>query len=105
MKSIDIKIEQALESVENIEQANAPDFFETRLRAKMEKRFLVEKTNWMRIQKPVWIMASLIALLLMNVYLLSSERKIGGAKRNSVEPANIEGFAKDYQLNENTSQY
>jgi len=105
MKDIDIKINQALESIEKIEQASVPNFFEARLRAKMEQRFIADKTSWIQIKKPVWIVASLVALLLINIYLLGSETKTSIAKKHSEEPANIESFANDYQLNSNASQY
>ena len=105
MKDIDIKIQQTLESIENIGQASVPDFFETRLRARMEKQFIAKKASWIQIQKPVWIIASLTTLLFINIYLLGSERKNIAVKSRHEEPANIGSFANDYQLDNNTSQY
>ena len=105
MKDIKKQIEQALASIENIEKISAPDFFETRLLARMQNELVVEKSKFIQIKKPVWIIASLCVLLFMNIYLMDSNKTKVVSKNRHDEPATIQSFANDYELDENTSNY
>ncbi len=105
MKDIKKQIEIALASIEHIEKINAPDFFETRLLARMQNELIAEKNKFIQIKKPVWIIASLCILLFMNIYLVGSNKTKIVSKNRHEESATIQSFANDYQLDENTSNY
>lgn len=106
MKDINIQIEKTLESIEKIEQAPVPHFFETRLKVRMEKQLLATNNNWLIVKKPVWVMASLAIFLCINIYVLSIHSTENTfAKHQTQQPATIENFAKDYQLSSGSFQY
>lgn len=56
-----------LQSVSNLEPADTAPFFYTRLRARMEKQY---ERNWLLPVKPVWVVGALVALLLLNGWIL-----------------------------------
>jgi len=103
INDINNKIEETLSSLDNIGQANAPNFFETRLRAKMEKTLLIHKNSY-NLKKPIWAVALLTTLLFFNVYAIKLTSKPVN-KQNIQNQTNIQGFIIDYQLNTNSSQY
>jgi len=105
MKDIQMQIEKTLESIDNIEKINAPSFFETRLIARMEKQLLPSNINWLQFNKPVWVIASLTILLLINIYLIGYSKTETIAKHNHLQPSNLESFANDYHLNTHSSEY
>lgn len=104
MKNVQTQIEKALESIEHIEQATVPAFFETRLKAKMQKLLVETNDNWFAVKKPIWAVAFLLVFLCINVFMLS----YSNSKSLVVEqqqPTTIEAFANDYLLLNNSSQY
>lgn len=106
MGNIETQINKTLESIDNIQQAEAPHFFETRLRAKMQKQLLTANSSWFSIKKPVWAIASLIVFLCVNVLMLSyNKTETIVAKHQQEQTPTIETFANDYQLLNSSSQY
>lgn len=105
MKTITTQINKTLESIDNIGQAETTPFFETRLKAKMEKQLLTNSYGLI-VKKPVWAIASLAAFLCINLYVLSIKKMDTAVAKNSTgQPATIENFAADYQLSTSTSPY
>ena len=107
MNSVDIKIDETLASIDKIKRVDAPYFFETRLLARMQNELVTTKNNWWHIKQPIFVTASLILLLCLNVYLV--EFKNERLPTASTSPKNtsitIENFANEYQLNSNFSNY
>lgn len=100
-------IDNIINSVEGISRATAPDFFETRLMAAMEKRLLRQNKTWWQIKQPTWIAVSLIVLLCANFYLLSfSKNKAASfSEIKTTTVASLQNFASDYQLNTDVFNY
>ena len=71
-KNIENKIEEAFTSIDQIERAQAPPFFFTRLEARMNK----EKNSWENIFRfftnPIWAFGSICVLLFLNIYIISA---------------------------------
>lgn len=94
-----------MESFGGIQPAVAPDFFYTRLRAKMERPVEEKKTFF--ILRPAFITATLTVLLIVNVISLLQTDKLPHstlrAKQEqpvvSGKPATIESFAAAYDMN------
>lgn len=99
------RVQSIMESFGGMQPAAAPDFFYTRLKAKMEQR--VEEKKKVFILRPAFITATLAVLLIVNVIsLLQSEKvkhKDFGSKQQPAfvkgDPATIESFASAYNIN------
>jgi hypothetical protein len=99
-----LKIDTIIESFDHIKQAETPPFFETRLKAKMEKRFVEKDTAWFIVRKPAYIIASLIIFSSANLYLISvNSNKNDSSIYSKTQPSTIESFTRDYQLINNTT--
>lgn len=102
------RIDEILNSLDEIKGADAPAFFETRLLASLEKRLTKQNNNWFQITYPVWAMASLILLLCANLYMVSFNKKesINVAENRAIKTtASIQTFASEYQLNNSAFDY
>jgi hypothetical protein len=88
-----------MESFGGIQPAVAPDFFYTRLRAKMERPVEEKKTFF--ILRPAFITATLTVLLIVNVISLLQKDKLPKQEQTFVssKPATIESFAAAYDMN------
>ena len=94
------KIEEILSSLDDSERASAPDFFYTRLKARMER--MQEKgvsKSW--ILRPAYALAALILLLVLNAaIILQGEEK---TDNNSIaDSETVQSIAAEYSLNDNT---
>lgn len=97
------QFEQILNSINSIEQAEMPPFFETRLKATMQNK-VAYRNNWYYVKKPVVVSITLLVMLIINVYLLSkssSDKNI--SKAESTEKNSIESINNDYQLFTNST--
>lgn len=87
-----------LNSIGKIERAKAPDFFQTRLMARLEKEILPQQLPvWQRILKPVPVLALLGCLVVLNLYTLGNmvfSKNITVQKQE----ASLSGFASEYNL-------
>ena len=89
------KIEDILNSLHNINRAEAPQFFYTRLKARMENE-LLQKPRPSFLLRPAFLTASLVIIFAINIITLKqSYRHEGSEKRES---ATIENFADYYNL-------
>ncbi len=58
------EVEQALSSIDNLAQAKAPDFFYTRLEARMEQQLVADQT-------PLWWIANLrVSMAVLSVFMI-----------------------------------
>ncbi|MEO7923403.1 MAG: hypothetical protein ABIR30_06975 [Chitinophagaceae bacterium] len=94
------RIEEILNSLDSTPRAVAPDFFYTRLKARMEKN-LGEPGNRSWVLRPVFAFAALVVVLLINAAVIlkgnsSTEATIG-------ETDNIQSIAAEYRLNDNNA--
>lgn len=91
------KVESIMESLKGMQPAAAPNFFYTRLKAKMQST--EAKQTWL-IFKPAFITTVLSVLLIVNVVSLLYVDRVPTQNTivKSVVPATIEAFANDYNL-------
>jgi hypothetical protein len=94
------KVEDILGSLDSVQKAVAPDFFYTRLKARMEKGF--EPTgskSW--VLRPVYAMAALVVVILVNAAVIYNGQS--AAKENTVADIDIsQSVAAEYSLNDNS---
>ncbi|MEP7237414.1 MAG: hypothetical protein ABI685_06110 [Ferruginibacter sp.] len=92
------RVESIMESLGGIQHAAAPNFFYTRLKAKMQP---AEAQKKIFILRPAFITGLLSVLLIVNVVsLIKIDKKVKpGITVKSETPASIESFAKAYDMN------
>jgi len=98
------KVLSIMESFGGMQPAAAPDFFYTRLRAKMQP---AEEKRIFFMLRPAFITATLAVLLIVNVISLLQTDKLSQsalrAKQDPIvvnsKPATIESFAAAYDIN------
>ena len=87
-----------LDSVTQIQRAAAPDFFQTRLMARLKKEILPEQSSvWKMTLKPLPALAFLTCLVVLNLYTLSNFL-VPQEKSVEQQEATITGFANEYDL-------
>jgi hypothetical protein len=101
MKERNSNTEKILEGLDGIKRMPAPDFFYTRLKARMEKaEGAAGNRKW--ILRPVVIIAALLLLLAVNVTTIlqhdNEENNITNTDNETTQT-----LASAYQLNDNSS--
>lgn len=101
-KNLHNKMEETLSSLDGIQRATAPDFFYTRLNARMEKELTTPA--WIPFGKPVWLIATLLIFLVLNTMMIKQTKlsKTNGTVSNT--GSNLQSFAAEYELS-NTVNY
>ncbi len=98
------KIEEILGSLDGSQRAAIPDFFYTRLEARMQQELVpVTKKSWML--RPAFAFAVLIIVLVVNAVVIF---KGDTNKTNEIATNNDDTFqsiAAEYSLNDNNSVY
>jgi len=98
------KINTVINSIDTIKQAEVSPFFETRLKAIMEKQLLIKNTAWFNVKKPMYIIASLVIFSSVNLYLINTKaNKNSSNSYGKIQPSTIESFTNYYQLINNTT--
>ena len=92
------RVERIMKSLGGMQPAVAPDFFYTRLRAKMQPQ---EEKKIFFLLRPAFITAALSLFLIVNVFSLITINKepTQPVSFQNDKPATIESFAKAYGLN------
>jgi hypothetical protein len=96
MKQDKNNIEKILQSLDGIGRADAPDFFYTRLQARMENELLEDPARPFLL-RPVFLTICLMLILTINIFTLTQINQ-GGSSFNKQAPATIETFAKEYNI-------
>jgi hypothetical protein len=99
-------IDDILNSIEGIHRVPAPDFFYTRLRARMEKEVSVPVVKRSVLQ-PAFIISGLVLLLLINAMVLLKNRGINGSNTiptSARENDNLQIIATAYHINDISSE-
>jgi hypothetical protein len=95
------KVEDILGSFDGINRAPAPDFFYTRLKARMEKNILpANPKSW--VLRPVYAMAVLIVVILVNAAIVL--KGSGNTTNNTADTESIQSIAAEYNLNDNITE-
>lgn len=95
------EVQKTLNSLENMETTSAPDFFYTRLKARMENELGPQKTSFSWILKPAFVVPALAFVLAINVVTIGQFLKNDSSEVSSLTAE--EAFMSEYNLNANYS--
>ena len=103
-KKRNTRIEEILSSLDGSKRAAAPDFFYTRLRARMEKGLTPNNSrNWQL--RPVYIISALLLVISINVYVfLRGQDETTTATADNNESVQ-QSIASEYSLNDINTVY
>ncbi|HUR65439.1 MAG TPA: hypothetical protein VMZ03_03745 [Chitinophagaceae bacterium] len=96
------KIEEILNSLDGVKRAAAPEFFYTRLKARMEKDLLPAPVR-SRILRPAYAFAALVLVLVVNAAVILKNNS--GDVVAASEGESIQSLAAEYNLNDVSSLY
>ena len=93
------RADKILNSLDGLQKASAPDFFYTRLIGRMQQEIEVKRKPFLSL-KPVFITASLLLVLIINIISLTQFNKVPQQKAvvHADKPATIESFAQAYNM-------
>lgn len=93
--------DEVLNSLDGIQRATMPDFFYTRLKARMENGVQpVKQSSW--ALRPVYAMAALVLVLIINVAVIFKSKDT----KESISPdiESIQSIAAEYNLNQTITE-
>jgi hypothetical protein len=91
------KVDDILNSLDSVKRASAPDFFYTRLKARMEKRLEpVAQRPW--ILRPVFAFAALVIVVLINAAVIFQGQN--STETNGSDTDTYQSIAAEYNLND-----
>ena len=97
------QIEDILGSLDGNQRASVPDFFYTRLKAKMEKgNETVVHKSW--LLRPAYAMAALVIVLLINAVVIFKGGNINNQVTSTVENETLQSIAAEYSLNDTITE-
>jgi inorganic pyrophosphatase/exopolyphosphatase len=94
--------EEVLNSLDGIQKATMPDFFYTRLKARMEKGYepAVPVKSW--IFRPAYAVAALMLVLIINAAVIFKNRETKASSNPEIE--SLQSIAAEYNLNETITE-
>jgi hypothetical protein len=96
--SLQNKIDSALSSLDDLQKASAPNFFYTRLQARIENTQNETAFSFLGIAKPAFLIVTLSLFLLMNSFMITKLVKQKTDTSSSGKPS-LQSFASEYDLN------
>jgi len=97
------KIEQILQSLDVNQRALPPDFFYTRLKARMEREFNEDKKVRAWILRPAYALSVLVMVVVINALVILKSEDTRDISTNDTETA--QSIAAEYSLNDNNVMY
>lgn len=99
------KIEEILGSLDHCDRVPAPNFFYTRVKAKLESTLVMQKASAKRffILRPVYALTALAAILIINAVVIFQK---GGASTDTSalnDTETLQSIAAEYSLNDNST--
>ena len=96
-------IDEILNSLDGCTPATAPDFFYTRLKARMEKEVApANRTFW--LLRPAYAFAGMVIILLINVIAVFNQpSSVPEDSTATTETDSFQSLAAEYRLNEGNS--
>ncbi len=94
----DKKIEEILSSLDGAQRASAPDFFYTRLKARMEKE-LVNVPGKAGIWRPAYAFAALLLVLVINAFVILNGNQTKDTSATDIDVT--QSIAAEYNINSN----
>ena len=99
------RIEEILTGLDGVQRAAAPEFFYTRLRARMEKAVEPLATR-KRVLYPVYAVAAVILIVFINAAILVTKQNSAGTDTASLnETETLQSIAAEYNINDVSSLY
>lgn len=95
-KNLHNKLGEILSSLDGVQRAAAPDFFYTRLQARMEKELTTPA--WIPFGKPVWLIATLMVCLVMNTLMIKQSKHTKTNSTSTNNSSSLQSFASEYEL-------
>jgi len=92
--------EQILNSLDNIERAEIPGFFYTRLKARMENEMVSTSRNRSWVFRPVFAFAALVLVILINVSVFLKD-KLSDQEAAATDTEVWQSIASEYNINTN----
>lgn len=97
------KIDEILGSLDNAQRAAAPDFFYTRLKARMEKGFEpATPRSW--IVRPAYALVALVLVLLINTAVILQSNTTTD-NNPTADTETLQSIAAEYSLTDNNTLY
>ena|SRR6266487_2619739 len=96
------KIEQILNSLDGNQRAGAPDFFFTRLKARIEREEETNRKPW--ILRPAYALTTLLIVLVINIAIILKGEQATDSNNNS-DTETAQSIAAEYSLNDNNIMY
>ena len=96
------KIDSILNSLDKVERAAAPDFFFTRLKARMENELLPARGVFAKL-RPAYAMVAWMLILFINAVVIFSQKQSVDAASNENET--MQSIASEYRINNNNLTY
>lgn len=90
------RIDEVLGSLDNVQRATAPDFFYTRLKARMEKELVAEPRKLWAL-RPVYILGVLLVVLAVNAAIIFK----GSSETAPSDTETMQSIASEYRINSN----
>lgn len=100
----DHQIEDILNSLDGVKRAPAPDFFYTRLKAKMEKGFEPAVTR-KRVLYPAYALATVVAVVLVNAAIMFSRNTSTTKDPGLTSEADLSSISVGYNISDVSSIY
>lgn len=93
------RIDDILNSLDGIQRAKAPDFFYSRLKARMERQLLPEKNaGW--VLRPVYAIIALFVVLLINAAVLMRDSQEPSSNlASTTDTETMQSMASEYRVN------
>jgi hypothetical protein len=98
------RIEEVLSSLDGSKRAAAPDFFYTRLRARMEKGLTPDNSRNRQL-RPVYIVSALLLVLAINVFVFLRGRDETTTTTADNNESVQQSIAAEYSLNDVNTVY
>ncbi len=92
------RIEQILSAWDGAKRAEAPSFFYTRLRARMEKGSRQPVRSW--LLRPAFVVTTLVVVIIINVFIYF-QPSAPSAIIPSDDETSIQSIAAEYNLSDN----
>ena len=92
-------LEDILNSLDGSQRASAPDFFSTRLKARMEKGLNKDgQRSW--VLRPVYALAGFALLLIVNAVVILQKDNVNS--ESNMDTVSAQTIAAEYVLNDNS---
>lgn len=92
------QIDEIMDSLDNIQKATAPDFFYTRLKARMEQEIIsVPQQSWSL--RPVYILGVLLVVIAINAAVIFKGSSTTETSISDTET--MQSIASEYRINSN----